>query len=148
MSKIFLFGFGLFRSFFRNFQISRFCFLLKNLVLGCHSSKILHIFGKLDYSGIALLTMGSFVPWVYYTFYCETQSKIVYMGTQIFKNFQTFFFEKIYKKKFSDNIRAWGYCHRTEPVGAICEARISYDACGCIFITWVIWCHSNVTHNY
>lgn len=49
--------------------------------LGCHSSKILHIFGKLDYSGIALLTMGSFVPWVYYTFYCETQSKIVYMVT-------------------------------------------------------------------
>lgn len=52
-----------------------------NIFLGCHSSKILHIFGKLDYSGIALLTMGSFVPWVYYTFYCETQSKIVYMAT-------------------------------------------------------------------
>ena len=51
-------------------------------VLGCHSERILHIFGKLDYSGIALLTMGSFVPWVYYTFYCETQSKIVYMGKQ------------------------------------------------------------------
>jgi hypothetical protein len=51
-----------------------------NLLLGCHSERILHIFGKLDYSGIALLTMGSFVPWVYYTFYCETQSKIVYMG--------------------------------------------------------------------
>ena len=50
------------------------------IVIGCHSERILHIFGKLDYSGIALLTMGSFVPWVYYTFYCETQSKIVYMG--------------------------------------------------------------------
>ncbi|CBY12885.1 unnamed protein product [Oikopleura dioica] len=49
--------------------------------LSCHSERILHIFGKLDYSGIALLTMGSFVPWVYYTFYCETQSKIVYMVT-------------------------------------------------------------------
>lgn len=65
------------------FLSAQLCLFFSTLfhTLGCHSSRILHIFGKLDYSGIALLTMGSFVPWVYYTFYCETQSKIVYMVT-------------------------------------------------------------------
>ena len=55
-----------------------FSFIWPWIKLGCHSSRILHIFGKLDYSGIALLTMGSFVPWVYYTFYCEELLGILY----------------------------------------------------------------------
>ena len=34
---------------------------------------------RLDYCGIALLTMGSFVPWLYYSFYCRREPKIVYL---------------------------------------------------------------------
>lgn len=49
--------------------------------LSCHSERILRLFGRLDFSGIALLVMGSFVPWVYYTFYCSTQPRVVYLIT-------------------------------------------------------------------
>jgi adiponectin receptor len=45
----------------------------------CHSEKVGYIFGKLDYCGIALLTMGSFVPWLYYSFYCRMPPKIGYL---------------------------------------------------------------------
>lgn len=34
---------------------------------------------RLDYCGIALLTMGSFVPWLYYSFYCRLGHKIAYL---------------------------------------------------------------------
>lgn len=34
---------------------------------------------RLDYCGIALLTMGSFVPWLYYSFYCRLGPKIAYL---------------------------------------------------------------------
>lgn len=34
---------------------------------------------RLDYSGIALLIMGSFVPWLYYSFYCNPQPCFVYL---------------------------------------------------------------------
>ncbi|OAF65116.1 mPR alpha [Intoshia linei] len=44
----------------------------------CHSEKVAKFFNKLDYCGIALLTMGSFVPWLYYTFYCTLAPKIIY----------------------------------------------------------------------
>lgn len=33
---------------------------------------------RLDYSGIAFLIMGSFVPWLYYSFYCSPQPCVVY----------------------------------------------------------------------
>jgi adiponectin receptor len=33
----------------------------------------------LDYCGIAMLIMGSFVPWLYYGFYCHYQPKIIYL---------------------------------------------------------------------
>ncbi|KAI0223902.1 Adiponectin receptor protein [Lamellibrachia satsuma] len=46
----------------------------------CHSERIGRFFNKLDYCGIALLTMGSFVPWLYYSFYCRTEPKIAYMA--------------------------------------------------------------------
>lgn len=45
----------------------------------CHSEKIGRLFNKLDYCGIALLTMGSFVPWLYYSFYCRTSPKVTYL---------------------------------------------------------------------
>lgn len=34
---------------------------------------------RLDYSGIALLIMGSFVPWLYYSFYCSPQPRLIYL---------------------------------------------------------------------
>lgn len=35
---------------------------------------------RLDYCGIALLIMGSFVPWLYYGFYCHYEHKLVYLS--------------------------------------------------------------------
>ncbi|XP_069141674.1 adiponectin receptor protein-like [Argopecten irradians] len=45
----------------------------------CHSERVGRLFNKLDYCGIALLTMGSFVPWLYYSFYCQLGPKIAYL---------------------------------------------------------------------
>lgn len=45
----------------------------------CHSEMVGKLFSKLDYCGIALLIMGSFVPWVYYGFYCHYQPKVIYL---------------------------------------------------------------------
>uniref|UniRef100_A0A8D2JHF7 Adiponectin receptor protein 1 n=1 Tax=Varanus komodoensis TaxID=61221 RepID=A0A8D2JHF7_VARKO len=45
----------------------------------CHSEEVSRTFSKLDYSGIALLTMGSFVPWLYYSFYCSPQPQLIYL---------------------------------------------------------------------
>jgi len=50
---------------------------------GCHSPDICHFCGRLDYTGIAVLITGSFLPWVYYSFYCHAMTKYVYM-TAIF----------------------------------------------------------------
>ncbi|XP_032822452.1 adiponectin receptor protein 1-like [Petromyzon marinus] len=47
----------------------------------CHSEKVSRTFSKLDYSGIALLIMGSFVPWLYYSFYCNPQPRLIYLVT-------------------------------------------------------------------
>jgi hypothetical protein len=33
------------------------------------------LFAKFDYCGIAFLTVGSFVPWLYYSFYCSFTPK-------------------------------------------------------------------------
>uniref|UniRef100_A0A8C5P1S0 Adiponectin receptor 1 n=1 Tax=Jaculus jaculus TaxID=51337 RepID=A0A8C5P1S0_JACJA len=45
----------------------------------CHSEKVSRTFSKLDCSGIALLIMGSFVPWLYYSFYCSPQPRLIYL---------------------------------------------------------------------
>lgn len=45
----------------------------------CHSERVGKIFNKLDYVGIALLVVGSFVPWLHYSFYCHKPYKFVYM---------------------------------------------------------------------
>ncbi|XP_072884171.1 adiponectin receptor protein 1-like [Hemitrygon akajei] len=45
----------------------------------CHSETVSRTFSKLDYSGIALLIMGSFVPWLYYSFYCSPQPRLIYL---------------------------------------------------------------------
>lgn len=46
----------------------------------CHSVMVSKVFSRLDYSGIALLIMGSFVPPLYYGFYCSRVLKISYMS--------------------------------------------------------------------
>jgi len=46
----------------------------------CHQNKFIgKLFAKLDYCGIAFLTVGSFVPWLYYSFYCNYTPKVVYL---------------------------------------------------------------------
>ncbi|WAR24967.1 ADRL-like protein [Mya arenaria] len=45
----------------------------------CHSESVNKLFSKLDYCGIALLTVGSFVPWLYYGFYRYPVAHIVYL---------------------------------------------------------------------
>ncbi|XP_029466533.1 adiponectin receptor protein 2-like isoform X1 [Rhinatrema bivittatum] len=45
----------------------------------CHSQQVALILSRLDYCGIAILTMGSFIPWLYYTFYCSPQPRIIYL---------------------------------------------------------------------
>lgn len=61
------------------------CSALPQLLLAlhtvyCHSEKVSRTFSKLDYSGIALLIMGSFVPWLYYSFYCSPQPRLIYLS--------------------------------------------------------------------
>ncbi|TPP65555.1 Adiponectin receptor [Fasciola gigantica] len=46
----------------------------------CHSEYVSRILSKLDYCGIAFLTMGSFVPYLYYAFYCVLWAKLFYLA--------------------------------------------------------------------
>ncbi|BHF61275.1 Adiponectin receptor protein 2 [Sparganum proliferum] len=46
--------------------------------LCCHSVKVARFANKLDYAGIAILTIGSFIPFLYYTFYCGKWQMIFY----------------------------------------------------------------------
>ncbi|VIO86976.1 Uncharacterized protein BM_BM2728 [Brugia malayi] len=48
--------------------------------VSCHSVAVVRIFCKLDYLGISLLIIGSFVPWLYYGFYCRREPKITYIA--------------------------------------------------------------------
>uniref|UniRef100_A0A0N5A1T8 ADIPOR-like receptor IZH1 n=1 Tax=Parastrongyloides trichosuri TaxID=131310 RepID=A0A0N5A1T8_PARTI len=43
------------------------------------SQKFGNFFAKLDYSGIALLIIGSFIPWIYFTFMCHKHLVILYI---------------------------------------------------------------------
>ncbi|KAF6032146.1 ADIPOR2 [Bugula neritina] len=45
----------------------------------CHSCKVGKLFNKLDYCGISVLTVGSFIPWLYYCFYCRLVPKVCYL---------------------------------------------------------------------
>lgn len=51
--------------------------------LSCHSENVGKLFSKLDYCGIALLIMGSFVPWLYYGFYCHYNQKLIYLSVVV-----------------------------------------------------------------
>uniref|UniRef100_A0A0N5AFA9 Adiponectin receptor protein n=1 Tax=Syphacia muris TaxID=451379 RepID=A0A0N5AFA9_9BILA len=48
--------------------------------VSCHSIGVVRIFCKLDYLGISLLIIGSFIPWIYYGFYCRREPKITYIA--------------------------------------------------------------------
>jgi len=45
----------------------------------CHSKTISTLFSRLDYAGIALLIVGSTIPWLYYGFYCQFYAKLTYI---------------------------------------------------------------------
>lgn len=45
----------------------------------CYDPFYRNLFSKLDYCGITILIIGSFVPWVYYGFYCDFRWKIIYL---------------------------------------------------------------------
>ena len=45
----------------------------------CHSKWACDTFSKFDYVGISVLILGSLIPWVYYSFYCETVARGIYM---------------------------------------------------------------------
>lgn len=45
----------------------------------CYSISVSNIFRKLDYCGISVLTMGSFVPWLHYAFMCDITAKTFYL---------------------------------------------------------------------
>nr|CDJ86926.1 Hly-III related domain containing protein [Haemonchus contortus] len=47
--------------------------------VACHSDTVGKLFSKLDYAGIALLIVGSFIPWLYYAFYCRPQPMMIYI---------------------------------------------------------------------
>jgi adiponectin receptor len=48
--------------------------------VSCHSQFVLKFFRKLDYTGISLLIIGSFIPWLYYGFYCRPLPKYLYIS--------------------------------------------------------------------
>ncbi|CEF60745.1 Adiponectin receptor protein [Strongyloides ratti] len=47
--------------------------------VSCHSIPVVRFFSKLDYVGISLLIIGSFIPWIYYGFYCRALPKVTYI---------------------------------------------------------------------
>ena len=51
--------------------------------VSCHSIGVVRLFCKLDYMGISLLIIGSFIPWIYYGFYCRREPKVTYIGMVI-----------------------------------------------------------------
>nr|ACO15235.1 ADIPOR-like receptor CG5315 [Caligus clemensi] len=49
-------------------------------MLCCHENRAVgRLFAKFDYCGIAFLTVGSFVPWLYYSFYCDVKLQMIYL---------------------------------------------------------------------
>ena len=45
--------------------------------LECNNRGYSHRF---DYCGISFLTVGSFVPWLYYSFYCDWRLQVIYLS--------------------------------------------------------------------
>ncbi|KAI9206630.1 adiponectin receptor protein 1 [Polychytrium aggregatum] len=49
----------------------------------CHSEKVSVAWNKADYVGIVFLIVGSFVPALYYAFYCQTTFQAVYITSMV-----------------------------------------------------------------
>lgn len=49
--------------------------------LNCHSEYVAKLTNQLDYCGIALLIMGSLMPWIYCSFHCHPWLKVFYLST-------------------------------------------------------------------
>lgn len=49
--------------------------------MNCHSQSVNRVFHKLDYVGISLLIVGSYIPWIYYGFYCHQTARRGYLAT-------------------------------------------------------------------
>jgi channel protein (hemolysin III family) len=50
-------------------------------LLFCKSEAVYAFMVRLDYSGVCCLIAGSYVPWLYYTFYCTPTHLKFYLGT-------------------------------------------------------------------
>ncbi|KAF9010184.1 hemolysin-III related-domain-containing protein [Cyathus striatus] len=48
---------------------------------GCHSEEVATRCHAYDYSGIVVLTVGSFYPCIYYGFFCQPQLQVLYLVT-------------------------------------------------------------------
>merc|ERR1711865_79632 len=54
------------------------------------SLDVYRVMVRLDYSGIVLLIAGSYLPWLYYSFYCYKVPQTVYLTTVVFLGAATF----------------------------------------------------------
>ena len=91
----------IFSKFCYTYKVERVCFSLPtlNFVLFSCRNRVFKLIineqtttfssslSRLDYCGIALLIMGSFVPWLYYGFYCHYQPKVIYLTIVIVLGF-------------------------------------------------------------
>ncbi|KAK9130296.1 hypothetical protein Sjap_010783 [Stephania japonica] len=56
------------------------CSSLSHL-LACHSRRLYFFFWRLDYAGISLMIVSSFVPPLYYAFFCHPNARLFYLTT-------------------------------------------------------------------
>lgn len=63
---------------FSKYEMSRSSCCIGDVFSSAVSSRCCCV-SRLDYSGIAFLIMGSFVPWLYYSFYCSPQPCFIYL---------------------------------------------------------------------
>ena len=68
----------IFLAFFIGAMLCLACSTLFHTV-SCHSEWVSEVFSRLDYAGIALLIVGSTIPWLYYGFYCQFYTKLTYI---------------------------------------------------------------------
>ena len=63
--------------------------------------------------GISLLIVGSFIPWIYYGFYCRREPKITYIAVFLLKQLLNSF------QSFEDDWRHGPGCHHCLLVGKV-----------------------------
>ncbi|PIA46012.1 hypothetical protein AQUCO_01600346v1 [Aquilegia coerulea] len=59
------------------------CLICSSLshLLACHSRRFNLFFWRLDYAGISLMIVSSFVPPIYYTFFCHPNTRFLYLAS-------------------------------------------------------------------